>query len=201
MNIILVIAFAIAVVALSVVTVKFNQHKRRQKFQPELNNLDQFNGEDEDILSIRKVSLNHPQQEKPGRKIERTERREETIASDDIRVIHVMAKAPQEFQGYELLQTLLASGMRYGDMKIFHRHQHANGKGPILFSLASVTEPGTFDLQTIGDFSCKGFSLFMRLTHSAFDDERYQLMIDVAKQLAEDLGGSVCDANRQLLRV
>lgn len=111
-------------------------------------------------------------------------------------VLYVMAKSGYEFAGYELLQVLLSSGMRYGDMDIFHRHQDISGKGPVLFSLASATKPGTFDIQKIGSMFCHGLCLFMRLQSVEVDKERFDLMLITAERLADELNGVVCNVRR-----
>lgn len=113
-------------------------------------------------------------------------------------VINVVAKDNKQFAGYELLQALLSAGMRFGEMKIFHRHKESNGQGPILFSLASITEPGTFDIHNMGAFIGSGLSFFMQLSGSpTIDSDRFDLMLDTAKQLTEDLDGRLLDDRYQ----
>ena len=100
--------------------------------------------------------------------------------------------------GYELLQVLLTNGLRYGDKKIFHRY-HSIDQSVVLFSVASVHKPGTFDLSQMGDYICPGLTLFMlcdsnettQMSVSTFD-----LMLETTKQLCEDLGGEILDEER-----
>jgi cell division protein ZipA len=114
--------------------------------------------------------------------------------------LNVFAQNQQTFSGYELLQALLAAGLRFGEMNIFHRYQQDNGQGPILFSLASATEPGTFDIQQMGTFSCQGLSMFMELSgHPQIDEERFDLLLTTARQLAEDLAAVVLNDRREPL--
>jgi len=118
--------------------------------------------------------------------------------SEHISALYVMAKEGQSFTGYELLQALLSAGLRYGEMSIFHRYQEPNIQKGILFSLASATEPGTFDMQNIGAFSCCGLTLFLRKL--ANEDEglkHYEMMLRTARQLTEDLDGILMDHNRK----
>lgn len=168
------------------------QNKRRASIETIVDSFEKPADRDDDILGVRKVGTNSQAEPKITPSISPA-KKTAPASSGSIQIINVIAKKPHVFRGYELLQTLLSAGLRYGDMKIFHRHQQSNGKGPILFSLASVTEPGTFDMQTIGEFSCQGVTLFMQLSNTAFDEERYQLMLNTAEQLAEDLDGIVCD--------
>src|SRR3990167_6942283 len=73
---------------------------------------------------------------------------QKTIEQDvpDYISLHVMAPREYPYNGYELLQALLTNGLRYGDRNIFHRHETKTGRGRVLFSLASVNKPGTFEL-------------------------------------------------------
>lgn len=115
-------------------------------------------------------------------------------------MIFLLAKENRQLAGYELLQTLLASGLRFGEGQLFHRHQGANGQGPVLCSLAAATASGVFDLQNIGAFSVRGLCLFMQASgHSAIDAERFQIMLDTAKQLSEGLDTHLLDEQRKPL--
>lgn len=115
----------------------------------------------------------------------------------DFIVMRVIAEQNQLYQGYELLQALLANGFRYGAMHIFHRHEQQNGSGKILFSLASATEPGTFDLENMGQTACKGLTLFLQFKDQNNLTRAFELMLETAKQLTEDLGGKILDYNNQ----
>lgn len=113
--------------------------------------------------------------------------------------IYLIAAADQEFAGYELLQAILATGLRYGDMQIFHRHIKKNGKGPVLFSMSSISEPGTFDLPNIGGFSCRGVTFFMQYDAISDPKEALHLMIESAQMMQDDLGGRILAGDRQPL--
>jgi cell division protein ZipA len=114
-------------------------------------------------------------------------------------VVYIIAKKNREFVGYELLQTLLAAGFRFGEMSIFHRHEQLNGNGQVLFSLACATEPGIFDINRIGGLRCQGLSMFMRLTSREHNQNSLNLMLDTAYQLAEELDGVVLGSQHEPL--
>ena len=121
--------------------------------------------------------------------------------ADDLLVINVYPKEGGEnFEGFQLLQAVLGAGFRYGDMQIFHRHQDALNKGPVLFSLASSISPGTFDMEKIGLLSCPGLTIFMRLVFQAASDlERFEMMLDAANQIADEIHGTLQNERRQPL--
>lgn len=111
--------------------------------------------------------------------------------------LHVMADKNKPFLGYDLLQVLLSQGLKYGDMKIFHRYQETNGKGPRLFSVASAVEPGTFDIHQMGAQTYGGITLFMQFSGSpGIDKERFSMMSSTAQELAETLRGHMLNHQR-----
>lgn len=114
-------------------------------------------------------------------------------------MLYLMAPENQPYNGYELLQALLSAGLRYGKMQIFHRHEQKTGRGDVLFSLASATSPGTFELPKMGGFSCAGLVLFFETAKVKNAKKAFEVMIDTANQLAEDLGGDILDEERELL--
>lgn len=136
--------------------------------------------------TIEAVSLSVKQQEQP--------------ALPATVMMFLLAKENRQFAGYELLQTILASGLRFGDGQLFHRHQQANGQGPVVCSLAAATASGVFDLQNIGAFSVRGLCLFMNTSSDAqVNAEHFALMLDTAKQLSEGLDAHLLDDQRKPL--
>jgi cell division protein ZipA len=115
-------------------------------------------------------------------------------------MMFLLAKGNRQLAGYELLQAVLAAGLRFGEGQLFHRHQHTNGQGPILCSLAAATDEGVFDLQNIGAFSVRGLCLYMHQSgNSGIDAERFDIMLDTAKTLSEDLDAYLLDDRRKPL--
>ncbi len=166
----------------------------------------------DDIIQVRKINiedlLHHEEKDfieeissKPnlGMSIEREEQLDSEPPAKNI-MLFLAAQGQNIFAGYDLLQTLLSCGLRYGDAGLFHRHQHASGQGPVLFSLAAATATGMFDLQTIGAMSVKGLCLFMELSGNiSIDSERFEIFIQTAKQLAEDLHANLLDERQRPL--
>lgn len=115
---------------------------------------------------------------------------------DRVLSLHVMAVPGRPIAGRRLLELLLQYGLRYGDMSIFHRHEHPAGQGKVLFSLAQAVEPGTFDIIQMERQNVPGISLFMGLPGykrlHAFD-----LMVDTARRLAKELDADLLDDQAQ----
>lgn len=118
---------------------------------------------------------------------------------EEVLIINVMAHKGEMFNGSQLLDTLLQCGMRYGDMDIFHRYSDAKGEGALLFSMANMVKPGTFDLDAMDEFQTPGISLFMTLPLKADSMQSFELMLDTAKILAEVLKGELKDEQRSVM--
>lgn len=120
-------------------------------------------------------------------------------APDEVLVINVMARRGSMFAGPELLDAMLAQGLRFGDMDIFHRHETNEGRGKILFSVANMVVPGTFALEDMDDFESPGISMFLSLPISSDSLSAYNLMAQSAQNIAQMLGGELKDENRSVM--
>lgn len=118
--------------------------------------------------------------------------KEEVIKpANNLLVMSIFAKPNSHFASYDLLQSIFATGMQFGEMNIFHYYQETDEGRIALFSLASATKPGDFNLDKMGDFSCKGLTLFMDLSTVKDAEFAFNRMFEVAEQLAEDLDGDL----------
>lgn len=117
----------------------------------------------------------------------------------EVLAINVLARQGRRFAGDELLQVLLSSGLRFGEMSIFHRH--ANGKnGPVLFSVANALNPGTFDLNEISEFTTPGVCFFMTLPNVASNNMLvYEQMLATARHVQQSLDAELKDDNRSVM--
>lgn len=110
-------------------------------------------------------------------------------------VLYVIAQN-EPFTGQGLLESLVEFDMQFGEMNLFHR---LDENGDPLFSLVNAVEPGTFDLATMDELQTPAISLFMR----AHDHEEpalvFDQMVEVANNLAQELGGEVRDQSRSVL--
>ncbi|MEL0637882.1 cell division protein ZipA [Marinomonas sp. TI.3.20] len=115
---------------------------------------------------------------------------------EEVIVINILAPEGQTFSGIELLQLVLNCGMRYGDMDIFHRHEEGFDRGRVQFSMANAIEPGTFDLDTMGEGNCPGVSFFMGLPGPKNSMKAFDFMLETAQALVRNLGGELRDERR-----
>ncbi|MEN0038435.1 MAG: cell division protein ZipA [Cellvibrio sp.] len=118
---------------------------------------------------------------------------------EEVLIINVMAHKGEMFNGGDLLDIILKCGMRYGSMDIFHRHSDTKGEGALLFSMANMVKPGTFDLDAMDEFETPGVSLFMTLPINADSMQSFDLMADTARAIADTLGGELKDEQRSVM--
>lgn len=162
----------------------------------------------DDIIAVRKINTLQGEHESldvvvkttSAKTDESAEEKSTSTANESGKslMMFLLAKENRQLAGYELLQTVLAAGLRFGEGQLFHRHQYSNGQGPVLCSLAAATASGVFDLQNIGAFSVRGLCLFMQSSgNPTIDAERFAIMLETAKQLSDGLDTYLLDDQRQ----
>jgi cell division protein ZipA len=133
----------------------------------------------------------------PNGVINEGEQEDSSVAEiEEVIVINIFAPKEQNFSGMELLQLILNCGMRYGEMDIFHRHEDGFDRGRVQFSMANAIEPGTFDLDTMGETDCPGVSFFMGLPGPKNSMKAFDFMLETAQTLVRNLGGELRDERR-----
>ena len=118
---------------------------------------------------------------------------------EEVLIINIMAPKGDMFNGSELLDIVLKCGLRYGSMDIFHRYSDTKGEGALLFSMANMVRPGTFDLDTMDEFSTPGVSLFITLPIDADSMQSFDLMVETAQAISQTLNGELKDEQRSAM--
>ncbi|MDG1494939.1 MAG: cell division protein ZipA [Porticoccaceae bacterium] len=135
---------------------------------------------------------NTPRSEKPAA----AEPAKVAPVQQQILVMHLMAPKGELLNGQQLQEAALEVGLRYGESKIFQRHLSEDGAGEVLFSMANLVNPGTFDLKTIDQMTTPGVTLFMALDDIEDPVSAFDIMIQSVDSMSAALGLSVLDETR-----
>lgn len=127
-----------------------------------------------------------PDEEEAGAETERAEPRVERIVT--VRLIPREGKLSSD----TVILALRAAGLRHGRYGIFHMLDERYGDEP-LFSVASLTEPGSFDLNKLAETKIPGMSFFMVLPGVGEPVVRFDQMVDTARRLARTLDAELRD--------
>jgi cell division protein ZipA len=124
----------------------------------------------------------------------------EPRAEQKIVTLRVVARENGAFAGDDLVLNLRGIGMRHGKFGIFHRHD-GNDEDKVIFSAASLVEPGSFDLTNIKDQEIPGISLFMVLPGPVDGAEGFDLMMSAARALSQSLNAELLDESGSTLSI
>jgi cell division protein ZipA len=98
----------------------------------------------------------------------------------------------KELGSEKVILALRAAGLQHGRYGIFHRAGDGGVDDP-LFSVANLTEPGSFDLSNLSRSTIPGMSFFMVLPGPGDAVARFDLMVETARSLAHDLNAELHD--------
>jgi cell division protein ZipA len=96
----------------------------------------------------------------------------------------------EELAAERAVAALIASNLKHGRYAIFHRE--GSDEEPA-FSVASLTEPGTFDLDNLADSTIAGLSFFLILPGSGDPVARFDAMVEAARALSVELEADLHD--------
>ena len=114
--------------------------------------------------------------------------------------LRLVARNKGAFRGDELILSLRGIGMRSGKFGIYHRCD-GNDESKIIFSAASLVEPGNFDLANIKDQEIPGISLFIVLPGPIDGAEGFDMMMAAARTLAQSLNAELLDETGSTLSI
>jgi cell division protein ZipA len=103
-----------------------------------------------------------------------------------LRLVPRGAELPTE----RAVSALKNAGLEHGRYAIFHRQLGTNREG---FSVASLTEPGSFDLEHLGDATIAGLSFFLVLPGKGDPVSRFDAMVETARALSVELAADLFD--------
>lgn len=135
--------------------------------------------------------------EEESRQLNDEEAGEQLLAEPEaVLVVTVLAHEGVTFEGANLLSILLACGMRFGRMNIFHA---TDDQGRLQYSAANAFNPGTFDLDNVEHFETRGVTFFLQLPCQGSPMAAFDTMVETANTLATHLDGEVYDESRSVM--
>jgi len=123
-------------------------------------------------------------------------------------VINLLARPGLKFKGEKILRSVENSGLKYGEMDIFHFTSASTSLNSEpdeassnlhMFSLTNIVNPGTFDKSKMSTLTTPGLSLFMQLPGPEDGIKTFEKMLNIAQNLKKELDGELCDETRSAL--
>lgn len=125
---------------------------------------------------------------------------ENAVLEQKIVTLRVVARDKGAFPGDDLVLNLRGIGMRHGKFGIFHRYEGTE-EGDVVFSVASLVEPGNFDLANIKEQKIPGISIFMVLPGPMDGADAFDLMVTTARTLSQSLNAELLDESGSTLSI
>jgi cell division protein ZipA len=104
--------------------------------------------------------------------------------------LRIVARPPERFRGSLVRQALAAEGFVLGEFDIFHKPDSDNRA---VLSAASLTKPGTFDLETMDSQRFVGLNIFAVLPGPKSPHKTFEELLLTARMLNERLEGGLQD--------
>jgi cell division protein ZipA len=114
--------------------------------------------------------------------------------NDTILIISV-ASNKKYFSGDAIMSSMRSLNLVPGPMDVFYRYDEEQEN--ILYTVASMVEPGTFPIEDMSRFTTSGLTLFGRLPSVIPGRRIFDDMVDSATQLAAQLDGKLLDGQHQ----
>jgi len=175
------------------VSIDVNQDIFEDEREPEFSG---FTAVDDEHVEVEDISIETASDEQSTQQAD-----EEESQPQEVLMLFIDKKDGEEIDGAKLLPILLTLGFKFGEMDFFHRHEDNAGKGEVLFSLANMYNPGTFDIDKMEQISTRGLTMFMTLPNAAEPLQTFNMMHNAAKKIADEFDAVVLDGNRQPLDV
>lgn len=117
----------------------------------------------------------------------------------DIIALTILPSQSAYFSGRTLNAAFQANQLKFGERRIFHKYRGDMVDGDILFSVASLTEPGSFEPNKIALSQFKGLFLFMDVASVHDPLPTFEKMLATARLMSHALGARICDESRNHL--
>ena len=118
------------------------------------------------------------------------EPRKTSHAPDRVITIRLIPRVDEELSTERAVAALTEAGLTHGKYGIFHRDGE---EGEPAFSVASLTEPGSFDLANLRETTIAGLTFFVVLPGTGDPVARFDAMVETARALSVELAADLHD--------
>ncbi len=115
---------------------------------------------------------------------------------DKIISLFLQARDNYKISGVDLLDAALKSGMVFGDKDVFYRVM--DGTEEVLFCMANLTKPGSFDKTAWNTLETNGVTMFMTLPGPLNSLDAWDAMLATSRRIAELLHADLLDSNQAI---
>ena len=120
------------------------------------------------------------------------EPKRESAAPKKVITVRFVPKTGEELNAELAVLALRKAGLQHGRYGIFHYPLEDDEREPE-FSVASLIEPGSFDLTNLKETTLPGMSFFMVLPGLGDPVSRFDRMVGVARTLTQSLNAELFD--------
>ncbi|MDR2872950.1 MAG: cell division protein ZipA [Xanthomonadaceae bacterium] len=118
---------------------------------------------------------------------------------DKILTLFVAARVDQVLRGEDIVVAAEKTGMVFGHMDVFHRLLDGHPERGPVFSMASIMNPGSFDMANIREMQTPAIAFFLTLPAPIPALDAWEKMLPTVQRIAELLDGVVLDDSRNAL--
>ncbi len=118
---------------------------------------------------------------------------------DRIVTLFIKTKEHRQLDGRSIDSAARNVGLEFGSMSIYHRVQDVAGKRATIFSMANITNPGTFDVEHPERVQTPGLCLFLTLPNKLSALDAWDVMLAAGQRLADLLGAELLDETQSSL--
>ncbi len=111
-------------------------------------------------------------------------------APDRVITLRLIPRGDDELSTQRAVVALTGAGLKHGRYGIFHKEDVT---GEPAFSVASLTEPGTFDLANLHETTIAGLTFFVVLPGIGDPVARFDAMVETARALSVELAADLHD--------
>ena len=146
--------------------------------------------EDDELLSEITVLDAHLSEQ------DRSDEESALAKASKIVALYVYPNPERALSGERTLKMLLKYGLRYGEMKCFHRYEDTEASSsPLMFSVLRIDDDGApvgFDLEALPTDEVKGLAFFLALPNPKAV-QGFDMMVSISGLIARDTDGLVFD--------